>query len=227
MCGKRSSVDETLQSFYAKHGNKYTYPSNLSEYKSVRDKIPIFCPVKDHGIFYQMIMHHKRGKRCPKCGFLSISRARTLNRNAWIERFDKVHGKGKYDYSKLPENPGADEEFPIYCAVHDFTFYQTPSQHIYDKHGCRKCGIVSRVEKQKACIITRMNFINRAQAKNGLGYEYINLPKEFSLNDTIGIFCAAHNKLFFCTGHEHLEGKGCPECEVKQDCGQPIKVNNL
>jgi hypothetical protein len=53
------------------------------------------------------------------------------------------------------------------------------------------------VEKTRADFIIRKNFINKAQIKKSLGYEYINLPKEFSLNDTIEIFCSAHNKLFF------------------------------
>jgi phage FluMu protein Com len=210
------SPEKILQRFHAKHGDKYTYPSNLADYKKVKNKIPIFCPIKDHGIFYQTIEHHLRGQGCPKCGVLSTSQAHILNRNTWIERFEKVHGKGKYDYSKLPQNPGADEEFPIYCATHNVVFHQTPNQHLYLKHGCPKCGSAKRWEKIKAGIITRMNFINRAQAKNGLGYEYINLPKEFSLNDTIGIFCSAHNKLFFCTGNDHLKGKGCPQCESEK-----------
>jgi hypothetical protein len=92
----------------------------------------------------------------------------------------------------------------------------TPNHHLYFKQGCPKCGIATRWEKIHEGFISRKDFIGRAQIKNGLGYEYINLPKEFSLNDTIGIFCTAHNKLFFCKGEEHLDGKGCPVCESEK-----------
>jgi glutaredoxin len=157
-----------------------------------------------------------KGQGCPKCGRIAIVKSHILRRELWIERFEKVHGKGKYDYSKLPQYPGADEEFSIYCSEHDMIFNQTPNHHVYFKQGCPKCGAVKRWQKINADFITRKEFINQTYIKNGLGYEYINLPKEFSLNDTIGIFCSAHNKLFFCTGHEHLQGKGCPVCEVEK-----------
>jgi hypothetical protein len=206
------TAEQLLQIFQSKHGNKYTYPSDLTGL-NVRDKIPIFCPVKGHGVFHQSIFKHMRGQGCPKCGRITIIKSRILSREVWIERFEKLHGKGKYDYSKLPQNPGADTEFPIYCIEHDMFFIQTPNHHLYLKQGCPKCGVVRRWKKIKADFIHRKEFVNQAQMKNGLGYEYINLPKEFSLNDTVGIFCSAHNKLFFCKAKEHLEGKGCPICE--------------
>jgi hypothetical protein len=209
------TTEQLIQIFCSKHGNKYTYPSDLTGIR-VRDKIPILCPIKGHGVFYQAVTHHIQGQGCPKCGRITIINSRILRREVWIERFEKLHGKGKYDYSKLPQYPGADKEFPIYCTEHDMFFNMTPNHHLYFKQGCPKCGVVSRWKKIRADFITRKEFINRAQIKNGLGYEYINLPKEFSLKDTIGIFCSAHNRLFFCRASEHLEGKGCPICESEK-----------
>jgi phage FluMu protein Com len=138
-----------------------------------------------------------------------------LSREVWIERFEKLHGKSRYDYSKLPEYPGANKDFPIRCIEHDLIFNMSPNHHLYFKQGCPKCGVVSRWKKIHSGFITRKEFINRTQIKNGLGYEYINLSKEFSVNDTIGVFCSAHNKLFFVKTSEHLEGKGCPICDDK------------
>jgi predicted RNA-binding Zn-ribbon protein involved in translation (DUF1610 family) len=212
MC--KYATESLLQIFRSKHGNKYAYPSDLTGFK-VRDKIPIFCPVEGHGVFYQTVRHHARGQGCPKCGRIRARESRILSRETWIGRFEKLHGKGKYDYSKLPQNPKADVEFPIYCVEHGIFFNNTPNHHLYFKQGCPKCGTVSRLKKIRADFISRKDFIGRAQIKNGLGYEYFNLPKEFSLNDTIGIFCSAHNKLFFCGAGDHLEGKGCRVCEKK------------
>jgi ssDNA-binding Zn-finger/Zn-ribbon topoisomerase 1 len=209
------TTEQLFEIFHAKHGNKYTYPSDLTEFK-IKDKIPIFCTVKDHGIFYQSIKEHKKGQGCPKCRLIKIINAHILSREVWIERFEKLHGKGKYDYSKLPQYPGANLEFPIYCVEHGVFFNQTPNHHLYFKQGCPKCGSVTRWKKIKNNFISRKDFVNQSRAKNGLGYEYINLPKDFSLNDTIGIFCLAHNKLFFCKASEHLKGKGCPICEYEK-----------
>jgi hypothetical protein len=207
------NTEQLIQIFRSMHGTKYTYPSDLTGIR-VRDKIPIFCPIKGHGVFYQTIHGHMNGRGCPKCGRMAASASHILKREAWIERFEKVHGKGKYDYSKLPQKPGADAEFPIYCIEHGIFFNNTPNHHFYFRQGCPKCGSVSRWKKIRADFISRKEFVNRAQIKNGLGYEYINLPKEFSLNDTIGIFCSAHTKLFFCKAGDHLEGKGCPVCDA-------------
>jgi hypothetical protein len=55
-----------------------------------------------------------KGQGCPKCGRIKIIESHFLRREVWIERFEKLHGKGKYDYSKLPQNPKATMEFPIY-----------------------------------------------------------------------------------------------------------------
>jgi hypothetical protein len=206
------STEQIIEIFRSKHGNKYTYPSDLNNPK-VDDKIPIFCPVKGHGIFYQKIRNHMNGGGCPKCGRIKTTESHFISREVWIGRFEKLHGKGKYDYSKLPQNPKANTEFPIYCIEHGIFFNMTPNHHLYFKQGCPKCGAVSRWKKIRADFIIRKEFIKKAQIKNGLGYEYINLPKEFSLNDTIGIFCVSHNKLFFCKAADHLEGKGCPACE--------------
>jgi hypothetical protein len=209
------TTEQLLQIFRSKHGNKYTYPSDLTGLR-VGDKIPILCAIKGHGVFHQKIFNHMNGQGCPKCGKIKTRESHILRREVWIERFEKLHGKGKYDYTKLPQYPGANTEFPIYCVEHDIFFNQTPNHHLYFKQGCPKCGVVRRWNKIHADFISRKEFINRAQAKNGLGYEYINLPKEFSLNDTIGIFCSAHNKLFFCKAGDHLEGKGCLVCEAKE-----------
>jgi predicted RNA-binding Zn-ribbon protein involved in translation (DUF1610 family) len=209
------NTEQLLQVFRSKHGNKYNYLSDLTGIET-KDKISIFCPIKEHGIFYQTVAHHIRGQGCPKCGRIAITKSHILRREIWIERFEKIHGKGKYDYSKLPQYPKANEEFPIYCAEHDVTFNQTPNVHLYYKQGCPKCGSVKRWKKIREDFISRKEFVNQAQNKNGLGYEYINLLKEFSLNDTIGIFCSAHSKFFFCTAKNHLKGEGCPICESEK-----------
>ena len=45
------------------HGDKYDY--SKTEYKDMRSKIEIFCPV--HGSFYQQAQSHLLGHGCPLC----------------------------------------------------------------------------------------------------------------------------------------------------------------
>jgi hypothetical protein len=141
---------------------------------------------------------------------------RSVSREEWAIRFEEVHGKGHYDYSRLPFYPKILEKYPVRCIKHDLIFNVTPNNHFYYKRGCPKCGNEKHSETKSKNLVSRREFLEWAQVKNGLGFEYINLPVEFSVYDTIGIFCSAHNKLFFCTVGEHFGGRGCPECEAEK-----------
>jgi ribosomal protein S27AE len=154
------TTEQLLQIFHSKHGGKYIYPSDLSGLR-VEDRIPICCSIKGHGVFYQTVLHHMRGQGCPKCGQIAANKSHIIQRWLWIERFEKLHGKGKYNYSKLPQSPKANEEFPIFCVTHGEFFSQTPNHHLYSKQGCPKCGAVTRWKKINADFITRKDFITR------------------------------------------------------------------
>jgi len=82
--------------------------------------IDIICPL--HGTFRQTIRRHKNGQGCRKCGIQKIEKAHRLGRAEWIRRFESVHGRGKYDYSRVPENVIMSEKVEIYCPEHNYTF---------------------------------------------------------------------------------------------------------
>ncbi|MDR1147090.1 MAG: hypothetical protein LBK66_00505, partial [Spirochaetaceae bacterium] len=77
------------------------------------------------------------------------------------------------------------------------------------KQGCPKCGTEKRLENSRQKLISRREFEQRARAVHGLLFEYSELPMEFSLNDSVIIFCNEHNHVFFCAARDHLDGKGC------------------
>jgi len=204
------SEAEILTSFRDNHGNKYEYPP-FPELFYVTSIIDIICPI--HGLFKQSILHHKNGQGCPECGRLKRTGERAkvaLGRDEWIRRFEAIHGRGKYDYSRVPDNVRQKNKVEIFCPEHNITFYQTPDTHWRFHKGCPKCGIVKQWETRKQNLITRREFEKRARAIHGLAFEYSELPQEFSLNDTIIIYCNEHNHIFFCIAQEHLKGKGCP-----------------
>jgi len=206
---KKLTEDSVLESFRQIHGNRYQYPPLPKTIKTA-SVIDIICPV--HGNFKQRISLHKIGQGCPECGRERTKTERpqfALGREEWIRRFESVHGRGKYDYSKVPDNVVQRIKIEIYCPEHNVTFYQTPGTHWKLGKGCPKCGIAKRIESQQQKMITRREFELRAKAIHGDAFEYSELPQEFSLYDSIIIYCNEHEHIFFCGAEEHLLGKGC------------------
>jgi hypothetical protein len=221
--GHKLSEQEIMDIFSAKHGNKYHY--HFPDKFTVNSSITIVCPV--HGEFRQSIMHHMEGQGCRKCACKRIKDSQRLSRAEWIRRFESVHGRGKYDYSKVPENVRQYDKVAIYCFEHDTTFYQTPTQHWRRGQGCPKCGIEKHSRNMKQNLITRREFEQRARAVHGLLFEYSELPYEFSLNDNIIIYNNEHNRVFFCAAKEHLEGKGCEEWAPRPSPSRNREVSEI
>ena len=198
--------EETLADFRVTHGSKYQYPS-IPEFPNVGLHIEIVCPI--HGIFRQTIRNHKHGQGCPKCGNNKTGEELRLGRAEWIRRFESVHGKGKYDYSRIPENVTMRDKVEIYCPEHNYTFWQIPDTHWRFKKGCRICGNAKKRVTRQLQLITRRVFEKKAREVHGMKYEYTELPPQFSLKDNIIIYCNEHEHVFFCVAQDHLYGKGC------------------
>jgi len=186
------------------HNNKYSYP-NIPDNFTVTSYIDIVCPI--HGVFNQSLFNHKNKKHgCPECAKQHQSKEMRIERAEWIQRFESVHGKGTYDYSKVPDNISQFSKIEIYCPVHNSFFKKTPELHWRHKAGCPKCAF-SRIP-----IAKRHSYERLARIVHGARFEYSELPHTFYLSDTIILYCNEHNRIFYCNAREHLEGKGCPEC---------------
>ncbi len=116
---------QVIEDFKKAHGDRYDY--SLVEYKHNNTKVKIIC--KEHGVFLQSLVDHRRGCNCPKC------MGQNLTNEDLIKDFKKVHGD-RYDYSKV-EYKSAREKVKIICKEHGI-FEQTPNNH-KNKHGCPKC----------------------------------------------------------------------------------------
>jgi len=69
---KKLTIEEFIERSNNIHDNKYDY--SLAEYKNIKTKVKIICPV--HGVFEQEADSHQRGNGCPKCAS-HISRQET------------------------------------------------------------------------------------------------------------------------------------------------------
>lgn len=61
----RFTIEELLEKFKERHGDKYKYPNIEKEYINNRSEITIVCPI--HGEFKQKVMKHLQGHGCSWC----------------------------------------------------------------------------------------------------------------------------------------------------------------
>jgi hypothetical protein len=118
-----------------------------------------------------------------------------LDTREFIIRANKIH-EHRYDYS-LIEYKNVRTKIKIICRIHG-EFFQTPSDHLYNKAGCNIC----------ADLDTR-SFIQRAQIVHKNKFDYSNTV----FGKKVSIVCPAHG-LFLQNPHVHLRGSGCPKCCV-------------
>lgn len=181
------------------HKNKYDY--SQVNYIDQHTKVIITCPI--HGDFEQTPNAHLRGESCPKCSHKSV----LYTTQEWIEKARSIY-EDKYDYSKVVYT-GAKNYITIICPKHG-EFKITPNNFTTNKHGCPKCAI----EYVKNSITKSLNkFIQDSTKvhKNKYDYskfEYINSKTKST------IICPKHGE-FEQTPHDHLQGRGCPKCQLK------------
>ena len=191
------------------HGDKYIY--HKSVYVKSKEKLLIECRVEGHEPFPQRANDHLNGHGCKLCGIKTLSEKQKMTLKEFIEEANKVHGKGRYDYSKV-NYINMDTEVIIICPNHDepYEFPQKPHDHLQRK-GCPICGRKVAIEKHR---LTLQEFIERAYKKYGIGrYDYSKV-KYTTMNTLVCIICPNHNEPyeFWKTPHNHLNGVGCPLC---------------
>lgn len=105
-----------------------------------RTKVKLTCNKtgrdgKPHGDFevFPFVLKDENSYVCPKCWVEDI----TLTTEEFITRAEKIHGKGKYDYSQS-DYRGGDEYIKIGCKEHGY-FYQKAAAHLAGR-GCWECS---------------------------------------------------------------------------------------
>lgn len=166
------------------HNKKYDY--SLVEYKNMRIKVKIICPI--HGEFEQTPDNHLKKCGCPSCGNVKVPTTEDFIINA------NTKHNNKYDYS-LVDYIGSHIKIKIICPIHG-EFEQTPTNHTQGQ-GCPKCN-------GKSEILDKFKKIHRNRYDYSL-VKYINNKKE------ITIICPVHG-IFYQTPQNHLAGYGCQIC---------------
>ena len=116
----------------------------------------------------------------------------------FIEKANKIHNY-RYNYSKVKYINNR-EKVCIICPEHG-EFWQGPYKHLIVQ-GCPKCGGAQKSNVDE--------FILKAKKVHGDKYDYSKV--EYINNKTkVCIICPEHGE-FWQDPHNHLKGKGCPEC---------------
>jgi len=189
------------------HGEKYDYSKVDLEHRDEKGRVCIICP--KHGEFWQRPNSHTHGCGCPKCWEERKDKCLFSNTNEFIEKAKKVHGD-KYDYSKV-EYKRSNQDVCIICPIHG-EFWQTPNKHLGGE-GCKECGKITTANKR--CLKTE-DFIAKATKVHNMKYIYN--KTDLNSRDEKGriiITCPIHGD-FWQTPHNHLCGKGCKECGIKE-----------
>ena len=127
---------------------------------------------------------------------------RRLTTEEFKAKAEKVHGPGKYDYSKV-EYVNNRTKITIICPDHG-EFFQKPDSHLRGR-GCPHCANEAKTD-------TTEEFIIKATAKESHGDRYDYSKVEYVNNRTkITIICPDHGE-FFQKPNSHLQGQGCPHC---------------
>ena len=131
-----------------------------------------------------------------------------LTTEEFIEKANKEHGVGTYDYSKS-EYINNRTKIEIICLKHG-SFWQTPSNHL-NGQDCPFCAIEKHAKQQ---YLTLEEFIKKANKKHGIGtYDYSKV-NYIDSQTKVEIICPKHNS-FYQIPTSHLQGTGCPICGGK------------
>lgn len=130
--------------------------------------------------------------------------SKKFTREEVIDRFNRVHGLGKYDYS-LVNYIDNTKDITIICKIHG------PFQQKADRHfrggNCIKCSYLNRNKNTK---LSTEIFIKRSMEIHGDLYDYSKVEYKNSQTKVI-IICKIHGS-FKQIAASHLNKSGCPKC---------------
>ena len=182
LCGIKSRTDKkrmTLKEFIKKankiHGvGRYDY-SEVNYIDSSTDVIIICNHHETPYKFPQTPDHHLQGQGCPLCyGKLKLTLKEV------IERANKIHGVGRYDYSKSVYI-NYNTNMIIICHNHEtpYEFPQTPHDHL-NNHGCPLCN-ESQGETKIRLLLTNYNIEFEKEKRFDDCRDVLSLPFDFYL----------------------------------------------
>lgn len=238
---KRKAYRHTKESFVEKaksiHGDKYSY--DLVDYKNIRTKVVITCPI--HGNFEQTPKSHMNGQGCPICGKLKANslfdnQYRKNHRKTAEEFQSELKEKFGDKYTLLSEFKGMREPIRVFCNAIDENGVPhgeilTRADYLLSGHGCEKCGrkkfrdtIKQRQKKPKKPRIKKVNprivsFEKFEERLKNIAGDKLSVSREDfkNMNTRMKVVCNECGHVFYRTPtFLTLNKQSCPECNKKR-----------
>jgi len=190
---RRLDINELINRFISKHGDKYDYSKVI--YVKKKSKIIITCK-KHNEEFLQTPEKHLDSITggCPKCN--SIGKG-NLTLERFLEKAFNIH-KDKYDYSQT-KIVNCKQKIKINCKEHGI-FEQIPNDHL-SGIGCSKCGKNYRWNSIELEEIYRNKYGNKYE------YDFSNFK---NCRSKIKVKCDIHS--YFEISVDNLKNYGCTLC---------------
>lgn len=192
---KKISKEELFERFKKRHGDKFKYSLVIGDFDK-SSVLNIICPI--HGVFQQSADAHT------KYGCVACTGRKKNTQTEIIEQFKKIHGD-LYDYSKTVY-VNDNTKIEIICEKHG-SFFQAPSGHKRQKHGCPKC---SHEKIGKRCKMANDVFIEKCKKHHGNEYD-LSLVNYQNGSNKIEIICKVHGNILV-NARSLMTGHGCPKC---------------
>ena len=204
--------EDIIESAKKNHTIEYDY--SLVRDANKMDKIDVICPI--HGIFHPRLSRFLLGSNCPLC-----SGKVKKDKESFVLSAQKKHNNF-YSYDKF-EYINSHTKSIITCPIHG-DFEQSPTNHL-NGNGCPKC------HKDRLKNIFSSNseeFITKSKKIHNDFYSY---EKVNYVNNTtkVIITCPIHGD-FEQEPHNHLQGKGCPICNIshlEKSVSNSLSINKI
>jgi len=197
---RKLTTKEFIERAKNKFGDKFDY--SITDYVDSNTVVSVIC--KEHGLIKVKPHSHLKGTfGCMKCGGKE-----RLTTKEFIEKAEKVHGKGTYDYS-LVDYKSNQRKVKIICAKCG-VFEQMAGNHLRGAI-CLKCS-QERIGKLKRRYTTE-EFIEKAKKIHKGKYSY---KKSIytGIDDKVIVTCPIHSD-FEVSAWSHLKGFNCNKCAMK------------
>jgi protein-arginine kinase activator protein McsA len=199
---KKLNTEQWISLLPEKQTNWYTYQDAV--YTGADNLIEITCP--EHGNFWQSAYSHKKGSGCPKCYAPLRGASQKDDVASFTLKATSGEHKDTYDYSEVVYVSSI-KPVIIKCRKHG-PFKMTPGNHLSGK-GCQECYNERRGELRRS---NAEEFAQGGNIEHASSYTYEKVIYITS-KDKVEITCPIHGS-FWQTPDTHLQGGGCPCCNV-------------
>jgi hypothetical protein len=202
------TTEQFINKSKEKFGTKFCYED--THYTNSGTHVIITCP--DHGKFEIRPWVHLSGAGCPGCSRALNGLNHRMDTSTFIQRARNKHNNF-YDYSKTVFE-GSLKNLVVTCPMHG-DFVTLASRHINNGHGCPKCSLAKRIEKNATPVSVFLEEISKKP--NFEYYDFSKLIRFKNKKEWVTVFCKKHGE--FKTKPRYIETSmffGCSKCK-KED----------